>query len=68
MWLLLLPVPEGAEELRRFPADLLHLRLDRLPEGGLAALGVFDVLIQTALQGGAETPQSAETQTVSPRP
>lgn len=59
-WLL----PEGAEELRGFVSDLLQSDLGGPSEAGLTALAVFDVFIQTVLQGGADGVQPAEREAV----
>lgn len=53
-------LPEGAEELCCSVSDLLQSDLKCLSEGGLTALSVFDMLIQTVLQGGAHSLQTAE--------
>lgn len=57
--------PEGAQLL---PGSGLHLpqpELHRQPEAALAALGVFDVSVQTLQQGGAKVIQPARTRTDS---
>lgn len=54
-------LPEGVEELCCLVSDPLQSGLNRLSEGGLGVLGVFDVLIQTVLQGGAQGLHAAET-------
>lgn len=59
-------LPEGADELYRSVSDLLQSGLNCLSEGGLTALGVFDMLIQTVLQGGADSLQPADTEPVRP--
>lgn len=58
-------LPEGTEELCGSVSGLLQSDLDFLSEDGLTALGVFDMLIQTVLQSGADSVQPAETDSQS---
>lgn len=55
-------LPEGVEELCCSVSDLLQSGLNSLSEGGLTALGIFDMFIQTYLEGGADSLQTAETE------
>lgn len=53
-------LPERVEELCCCVSDLVQSALQCLSEGGVTALGVFDVLIQTVLQGGVHHLQTAD--------
>lgn len=63
--LLQLLLPEGAEELCCFTSGLLHSYPDCLSEVGQPVLRFFDVSMQTVLQGGASSLQTAEKHTCS---
>lgn len=57
-------LPERAEQLFCSTSDVPQPALEAPSEGALAALGIFDMLIQTVLQGGAHRFQTAQTQTL----
>ncbi|TNN65230.1 hypothetical protein EYF80_024519 [Liparis tanakae] len=61
-------LPEGVEEPGSSAPNLLQSVVNCLSEGGLTALGVFDMLIQTVLQGGAHRLQPADRPTLTKGP